>query len=430
MLQDLRAYRGLLSNRSFVLYIFSYYLTNFGSIMTMFALWSQVTAVTANDPMALGTATILTVLPGILIAPWAGLMADRMSKRTILLTCHLTRAGLVGLMFLSTELWQLYTLALLHSAVGAFAEPPHRALLPLLVKREQYITMNAFLAMLNNILQLLRPSLAGLVVAAFGYKAGFAIDFFTYFLSAIALLFVNVRDRTEERRSDGASTGMWQEVREGVAYIRTEPILVYIFVFMMLFTLAMGMQGPLTMVFVGEHLTTVDQASKLTGYLFASLGIGGLLGALITPRLVKKVPLLLLLFVSLAFDGAVVIAFSQADSFAFALTCFALFGIIGSVNQIAQDTIIQTIVPEHMRGRVYGAFGPITGPITLLSIGAGTSLAAVTSTRFVFLLAGLLEFLAVIVCRLLPTYKQVRTSLAERVQAEPSPAAAPTNSTP
>jgi MFS transporter, DHA3 family, macrolide efflux protein len=423
MKNEARTFRDLLVNRNFMLYISTYHIAGFGSAMTMFAIWSQVTLMTANSPFALGLATLMNTLPGILVSPWAGIFADRLPKRIILLTCHLLRALMVALLFFSTELWQLYALAVVHSMIGTFAEPPHRSFLPLLVKKEQFVSMNAFLATLNNLLQLFRPGLAGAIVATFGYKTGFAVDFYTYFVPAIALLFIRIQDNATEPGATKGKMNMRQDFREGFGYIKTQPILMYLFAFMMLMTLAMSMQGPLTMIFVGQHLAPIEQASKITGLLFSTLGVGGIIGAFVTPRLIKKISILWLLFASLAFDGGMVIIFSQAHSLILAMICFALFGIITSVNSIVQDTIIQTIVPENLRGRVYGAFGPITGPISLLSIGAGTSLAGVIGTRAVFFIAGLMEVAAVIICRLLPSYRGVRNSLSEKMSPTTQPVA-------
>lgn len=426
MKNDFRAFRELLLNRNFTLYILTYHITALGSSMTMFATWSQVTLLTGNNPGALGLATVLNALPGILVAPWSGSLTDRVSKRTLLILCYVVRAVMVGLMFLSTDLWQLYLLSALQSMVGSFSEPPHRAFLPLLVKQEQYVSMNAFMATLNNFMQLFRPALAGLVISVFGYKTGFAIDFCTYFVPAAALLFIRVPDQAAQRsKQDLQENGMWREMRDGLAYIRTQPILIYLFLYLTFFTLAIGLQGPLTMVFVGQHLTTnANEASKITGLLFSATGIGGVIGAFLTPRLLKKMSMLRLLLTSLLFDGCFVCIFSLSRTFALALCCFALFGLLNSITSIAQDTIIQTIVPENLRGRVYGALGPITGPINLISMGAGTSLANVIGTRAVFFIAGLIEIATVAILRVLPLYGGVRRSLAEAIPTMSSEALA------
>ncbi|WP_157729605.1 MFS transporter [Tumebacillus algifaecis] len=416
MSRDFKQFREILANRNFTTYLSTYYLGGFSNFVQMFAIWSQVLRLSGHDPVALGIATMLEILPGILISPWAGLLADRMSKRTLLIICYILRAGTLFLMFLSTELWHLYLLAAIHSTFVSFGEPPHRAFLPLLVKSDQYVAMNSLLATMNNLWQIFRPALGGWVVFSFGSQTAFLVGMTLYLLAPLLLLLVKVHDRAANRsKAERSNSSMWQEVREGVAYIRTEPILIYLFVFMMLFTLCMGTQGTLTMLFVGQHLVPEDQASGAVGLLFSALGIGGLVGAFLTTLLVKRLPMLLLLFASLALDGVAVVVFAMSDTMTVAITCFAFFGIIGSVNQIVQDTLIQTIVPEHMRGRVYGAFGPITGPLSLLSVGAGTSLAAAIGTRAVFVICGVMEIGAVGICRLLPSYKQVRESLAEKI---------------
>ncbi|MFD2171784.1 MFS transporter [Tumebacillus lipolyticus] len=416
MSRDLKRFRELLTNRNFTIYLSSFYTSSFANFVQMFAIWSQVLVLSDHDPVALGISTMLEILPGILISPWAGLLADRISKKTLLVLSNLFRAVTLLLMFFSTELWQLYLLAALHSTFVAFGEPPHRALLPLLVQPGQYVSMNSLLATLNNFWQIFRPALGGYVVFSFGHQVAFLIGTALYMLTPLLLLLVKVVDqaalRTKEERE---RSSIWQEVREGFAYIRTEPILIYLFAFMMLFTLCMGTQGTLTILFVGEHLVPQDQASGAVGLLFSALGIGGLVGAFLTTLLVKRIPMLWLLFASLAFDGGVVVIFALCDTMTVAITCFAFFGIIGSVNQIVQDTIIQTIVPDHLRGRVYGAFGPITGPLSLLSVGAGTSLAAAIGTRAVFLICGVMEIGAVGICRLLPSYRSVSRSMAEKI---------------
>ncbi|MBL0386724.1 MFS transporter [Tumebacillus sp. ITR2] len=416
MWKDLLLYRDLMRNRNFGFYAFSYYLASIGGAMTLFAIWSQAATLTENNPMAIGLSGILDTLPSILFAPWAGLLADRYNKRTLLIASRILQAAAVLGMVFTTELWQLYVLAALHSTFTAFETPPHRALLPTLVREDQYVTMNSFMVTMNSLTQFFRPALAGLVVSTFGYHAGFSVNVVVQLLAAAALLFVTVKPSTQPAADEsGEKTGMWGGVREGMAYIRTEPILMYLFFFSVIMTFCFSTQGPLTQVFVGQYLAdSPDQVSARVGWLFSSIGVGGVLGALVTPKLISRLPVFLLLIASFAFDGLVVIVFSQSNTLWLAMVCYSLFGIIGSVNMIVTDTLIQRIVPENLRGRVYGAFGPINGPFSMLSIACGTSLATVIGVRGVFLLCGLLEILAPIVCRLLPSYGNVRSKLQEK----------------
>jgi MFS family permease len=415
MRKDLIAYRDLLRNRNFSFYVFSYYLASIGGAMTLFAIWSQAARLTDNNPMAIGLSGILDTLPSILFAPWAGLLADRYNKRNLMIFSRVMQAVSVALLLFTTELWQLYVLAALHSTFVAFEVPPHRALMPQLVREDQYVTMNSFMVTVNSLTQFFRPALAGIVVSSFGYKAGFSANVAAQLISVAALLFVTVQAIDRTKAAAAEKTGMWTEVRAGLSYIRTQPVLMYLFLFSVVMTFCFSTQGPLTQVFVGEFLADdPDQVSARVGWLFSSIGVGGVLGALVTPRLIRRLPIFLLLLVSLCFDGVIVILFSLCDTMLVAMACYAMFGIIGSVSMIVQDTLIQSIVPENLRGRVYGAFGPITGPFSLLSVAFGTSLATVIGVRGVFLLCGLLEILSVIVCRLMPTYSSVRASLAEQ----------------
>ncbi|KEO81097.1 MFS transporter [Tumebacillus flagellatus] len=417
MFKDLALYRDLVRNRNFSFYAFSYYLSSIGGTMTLFALWAQAAHMSDNNPMAIGLSGILDTLPSILFAPLAGLLADRYNKRNLLMLSRILQAVTVLGMVFTANLWQLFVLAALHSTFTSFETPPHRALLPTLVREEQYVTMNSFMATMNSLIQFFRPALAGLVVSTFGYHAGFTVNVIVQLLTVLVLLLVTVQPSQPAQPPSEKTkpAGMWGGAREGLTYIRTEPVLTYLFFLSVIMTFCFSTQGPLTQVFVGQYLSdSPDQVSARVGLLFSSIGVGGVLGALVTPRLIAKLPVFLLLLASFAFDGLMVVVFSQSSTLWVAMVCYALFGIIGSVNMIVTDTLIQRIVPDTMRGRVYGAFGPINGPFSMLSIACGTSLATVIGVRGVFLLCGLLEVLAPIVCRMLPSYRTVRAQLKEK----------------
>jgi MFS transporter, DHA3 family, macrolide efflux protein len=190
-----------------------------GTSMTGFALTIWVYQ-DSGSVTRLGIMLLAVNLPGILLAPTAGVMIDRINRRTVMVVAD-TIAGLgsltVAMLFFTSNLryWQILIVAAVSSAASAFQEPAYRAAIPTLVPKAQLGRANGLAELAPAVGTLFAPAIAGGLLLAVGLGAVLAVDFATFIIAVFTLFIVRFPDvRTGvERRS------VWSEFREGFDYL-------------------------------------------------------------------------------------------------------------------------------------------------------------------------------------------------------------------
>ena len=167
-----------------------------GSGLTSFGL-----AVWIFDQTGAATPFALTVLfgsvPRILLAPVAGVVADRWNRRRIMILADsgsalVTIAALLLLRLDALAIWHIYLIAAVGSAAGTFQQPAYTASVTMLVPQKQLDRVNGLLQMSQALEMLAAPLLAGALFALIGLSGIIVVDFFTYFFAAGALLLVRI----------------------------------------------------------------------------------------------------------------------------------------------------------------------------------------------------------------------------------------------
>lgn len=398
-------YRSLLSNRNFMLITAGETVSQFGSQLSYIARMALVLKMTGRA-LDLGTVTILSTLPSIVFGPLAGWLADRLPRRTIAVVSNLSLAIITLLFTRAHNLWAVYGLAFAAAVVSSFFLPAKQAMVPSLVGRDELVEMNAFNVSIQNIVQIAAPAAGGLIVAGLGFSGAFFIDAATFLFAATMTYLVQYRQKVGKPAPDGQRPRFRQELEEGVRFIWNNVSLRYVFAFDFFLTLIMSMQGVLTFLYVQTYLG--GPVAKRVGLLYSVLGIGAVLGSLVTGWLLHRMGKIPLLLAALAFDGTVVMLFSQTSTFPLAMFWFTLLGVILTVSGVTSGTVVQQETPEEMRGRVYGIRGPLFNPVQLLSIGGGSALAAWVGARWVFFGSGLGEVVLALGGRLSRAYEKVK----------------------
>lgn len=380
--------------------------SQFGNHLGYIARMTLVLAMTGRA-LDVGTVTLLSAVPAIVFGPVAGWLADRLPRKAIAVASNLLLAGVTLLLVQARTLPEIYALTFASAVVSSFFLPAKQAMVPSLVTREELVEMNAFNVVLQNIIQIAGPAGGGLIVGLLGFRAAFLVDAATFLFSAAMTGLVRYTQRFEEGARERARRKIGSELAEGIRFVWSNVALRYVFTFEFFLTLVMSMQGMLTILYVERYLG--EPVASRVGLLFSMIGVGALLGGAATGWVLKRMGRVPLLLAALAFDGSVVLIFSQTTRFVPAMFLFVLLGIISAVFGVTAGTIIQEETPEEKRGRVYGLRGPILSPMQLLSIGGGTALAAWVGPRWVFFGAGLGEILLSAGGRISPAYRRVRS---------------------
>jgi hypothetical protein len=197
----------------------------FGDWFNTLALYRLVLDLTGSET-ALGGVFLTKLLPLALASPIAGVLADRLDRRKLMIGADLVRAVLVlGFLFVreAEDLWLLYVLAAAQIAVSAAFTPARNAVLPLITKKGELLTANALLAATWSVMLALGAAAGGPAVDAFGTDVVFWLDAGTYLVSAVFIAGIRLPAREVEVDVGGAVRAGLRRIAEGWRYVRTRP---------------------------------------------------------------------------------------------------------------------------------------------------------------------------------------------------------------
>lgn len=352
--------------RNFRLFFFGQLVSQVGNWLTMVALTLLVLKLT-HSGIALGFLAAAQFGPVLLIGPFAGLVADRSDKRTLLLIVQ--SVAMVQSFLLATlafmdhpPLGALYAVALLGGFTVAFDNPARRAFVVEMVPRDEEVNNAVSLnSALMTCSRVVGPALAGLLVTVVGYGWTFAADGLSY-LAVLAGLWLI--DPKELRRPPIAEKGRGQ-VREGIRYARGVPELWVPLVMMALVgTLAFNFSTVLPL-FTIRDLHGSDVTFTL---LMSVVSMGSVAGALHAARR-RVITVRTVAVASVSFGGAMgLLTFAPGEAVAFVLGVGVGFASVLFLT--ASTALVQIEAAPEMRGRVLALQSmvflgstPIGGPI-------------------------------------------------------------------
>src|SRR5215213_7219034 len=185
-----RARLSLWRNRDFILLFSAQIISLLGSGVTSvgLALYAYRLTEGFSATAVIGNALALRILAFLLFSQPAGVIADRVSRKRILIFADLMRCGLLALFPFIAAVWQVYVLIFAINAVTAFFTPTFEASIPEVVGGEQYVKALSLARVATDIEAVAAPALAGLLVALFGVRWVFWFDAFTYLISALLVV--------------------------------------------------------------------------------------------------------------------------------------------------------------------------------------------------------------------------------------------------
>ncbi len=161
----------------------------------------------ASASAVLGMTLAIRTVVIVFCSPWAGQIAERFGARAVMIGSDLVRAGVVAGFFFANSVWQIYALAVVLNLGAALFTPIYKAAIPGVVSEKQYPRALAFGAIAYDTANILGPALAGLVIAAAGFRGNFVADGITFLVSA-ALLFGVPRLVIEPKREKAKKTAL------------------------------------------------------------------------------------------------------------------------------------------------------------------------------------------------------------------------------
>jgi len=329
---------------------------------------------------AVGGALIARLLPT-LASPLAGVLADRLDRRLVLVSSDLARAILVlGLIF-AGDLATIYVLVFLMGLARTLFSPAIRAAFPSVVGAGDLTRANALIGGTFSVSEAVGPALGGLLVATVGVEAAFVVDSATYLVSAALLSLI----RLPRPRREQDDAGFGEDLRAGFSYLARSrvPLAIVLGTFLTVLTINITIPAE---VFLAK--TTFDAGTTGYGLLVGLYGGGMVLGSALMVALGDRLRLLPIYFFGVFVMALALVGTGLAPTFGLALGALVVAGIANGTENVTTDTILQKRVPDAFLGRVFSVrfLGFSVGEI--LAYGVGGAIVDAAGAPFTYLLAG------------------------------------------
>jgi MFS family permease len=352
-----------------------------GQVVSVSGSWMQRVAQAwlvyhlSGSGLALGVVTGLQFLPVLVAGAWGGVLADRFDKRRLLLFTQ-TAMGLLalalGLLTISglVQLWMVYLLALALGVVTASDNPARQAFVMELVGRSHVMNAVSLNSAVFTLARIVGPAVAGLLINAVGTGWCFLVNALSFGGVLVALAAMRRQELLPWEPSDRSRGG----VLEGLRYAWSSlDLRVPLLLMAVVGTLALNFSVILPLM----ASQTFHGDAGTYGLLFSTLGVGSLLGALITAG--RREPSRRLLLLSLLAFGLFMLAAALAPSLWLELLMLVPLGVAAVIFQATSNSTLQVNTDPALRGRVMALYSvvfmgttPIGAPIVgLVSQAAG-----------------------------------------------------------
>lgn len=340
----------------------------FGQLISLIGTWMQsigqawLVLELTHSAWLLGVVGALQFLPVMLLSLFGGVLADRLPKRKILLFTQsfaMLQASLLWILVITGQvhIWQVLVLATLLGLTNSLDMPTRQAFVVEMVGREDLPNAIALNSSLFNMARIVGPGLGGLIIAWLGVAPLFLLNALSFIAVIVGLALINMRDLYAQAKrpivmQDAKKQGTLQSLREGLAYVaRTPSVLLVITVLgvISLFGINFNVVLPL-------FATDVLHAGPAGfGFLSSAFGLGSLFSALWLAWGNNKPTIHRLLIGAFAFC-VLEIFFAVSHLYLLSLVLIAAVGFSQIAFSATSNTILQTVAPDHLRGRVMSVF--------------------------------------------------------------------------
>ena len=340
-----------LQHRNFRLFFYGQSTSLVGTWITRLATSWLVYRLTGSE-LLLGITSFCGQIPVLVIAPFAGVLVDRMNRRQILLltqVASLVQSAVLAVLTLTglITVAQIIWLQVVQGIINSFDTPARQAFVSEMVEdRRDLANAIALNSSMVNGSRIIGPAIGGLLIAAVGEGWCFAVDSMSYVGVIGSLLAMRISPR---QRHGAAEMHLLEELRHGWNYVLGSVPIRSALTLVAIVSLA---GTPYTVLMPAIAAQEFQGGPNTLGILMTATGVGALSGALYLASRESVLGLgRLIMYAALAF-GAGLIVFSVTHELWVACIVLTVAGGGFMVHLAATNTILQTIVEERLRGRV------------------------------------------------------------------------------
>jgi MFS family permease len=373
---------ALRESRDYRVLVIGGLISGIGTQVTLVALPFQIYVLTSSS-FLVGLLGLVELVPLVVVALLGGTLADRMDRRRLLLVSQVVQAGtslclVIGAAAGSPPVGVLYLIAAVASGASAVDRPTRAAMVPALVGPERLRSAISFNYGLVQVAMVVGPAMGGIIIAAGGLTWAYAVDVAT-FLAMIAAAWA-IASPPRPAVEPGAS--FLSAVRDGIRFAGRSGELMGSFAIDIL-AMTFGMPRAL---FPALALTVYDAGPEGVGILYAAVSAGAVVAAFSTGWMIHARRLGRIVVFAVLVWGVGIACLGLTSELWVGALCLLVAGAADSVSAVCRSTILQTVTPDEMRGRMSAIFtlvvagGPRLGDVesgTVAAVG-GTQLSVVS----------------------------------------------------
>jgi MFS transporter, DHA3 family, macrolide efflux protein len=354
----------------------------FGDMLALFAVLSVVSFKLNGTATQVTLISVFFMIPFAFIGPLAGVFVDRWNVKRTMIASDVIRAGLAfGLVFAS-NINQLYVILFVLSLVSTFFVPAQTVTLRTIVPPEGLMAANALMQQAFQLVRIVSPALAGLMVDKLGASSCYYVDTVSFLFSASMIATILIAREPKQPDPDSHPVkSVLNDLAAGIKFIFTHETLAFVILAMSAAMFAVSCFGPLIAVYVRDDLHADEIAF---GIINALIGVGMIFGTLGMNRLATKITKGHLIVLGLLTMGVFVVVLAAWHNTIGASV--GMFGIgIGVVFVfVSAQTVMQGQTPMEMMGRVSSSLMAALSWAQLVGLLISGSLAQKLGVRTLF----------------------------------------------
>jgi MFS family permease len=332
--------------------------------------------VRTHSTLLVGLVGLVQVVPLVLFSLVGGVVADAFDRRAVLVTVNAlfgVTATAFALNVSSPVLWPVFVLIAINAALSGMESPARTAMIPSLVPKSEIASAFALNQTLNQLMLIVGPALGGVVIVHAGIRASYIVVAASAIFASLAMVPIGHRqaEGAPGRIEKGATTEAWR-------YLRSVPMLEQ----MMLMDLNAMVFGMPRALFPAFGTVVLGGDAATVGLLHAAPGVGALIGALTTGWISMVSRQGRIVVIAIIVWGAAIAGFGFTRHLVPALILLALAGMADVVSNVFRSTILQTAVPDGLRGRITAFKGALSGGGPRLGDAEAGAVASATTTEF------------------------------------------------
>jgi len=353
----------------------NYRLFFFGQIVSLTGTWIHWTAqqwlvyILTGSKAYLGIIAACQTLPMLLFAVFGGIIADRYSKKKILIIAQwllMFSAFAMGALVLSgkVEVWHVALLAIISGICAAFAMPARQTFVMEIVGRDDLMNAVGLNSSIFNSARVLGPAIAGMVMSQFDIGWCFVLNGFSFIASITSLLMMKI-----EIIETSKIESIWGSVKEGFQYVYKTKDLFWLFVMVSIVGI-FGISHTILVPAFAKDILLVGEWGY--GFMMTATGIGALLAALTVATLGTDKNRKKLIVLGMTIFSIAAGIFAVSTNYYLSLFALMLAGCGITTFVTSANTLVQLSTADNIRGRVMGIWTFVFGgmmPIGSLQVG-------------------------------------------------------------